>query len=473
MRLAALVDDARRAAPALGWSIIGDPAVAVSGLAYDSRAARDGDLFFCVPGAVADGHRFASQALAAGAVAIVVDHQLSLEVDAQVVVAEVRPAMALLSSAFHAHPSGDLAIVGVTGTNGKTTTVELIGAVLAYSGRHAATIGTLTGSRTTPEAPDLQHTLRAMADDGVVAVAMEVSSHALTQHRVTGTRFAVGVFTNLSPDHLDYHADLEDYFAAKASLFVPELVDAAVINVDDPYGRRLAESVAVPVTPTSRTDVEILDVDLAGTRLRWRDHDIHLHLPGHFNIDNAISAATALGLLGLDDPTIAEGLSSATVVPGRFEVVPGPEGAPTVIVDYSHTPDGIEKVLASVRAIRPDAAVTIVFGCGGDRDPTKRPLMAAAAEAGADRVIVTSDNPRTEDPALIVADAVAGLDEPDAATVELDRRAAIGAAIREAAPGTVVVVAGKGNETTQTIGTRAHPFDDRLVAAEWLREEFG
>lgn len=473
MRLSELVASAAASDPELGWDYAGDvastAATEISGLALDSRSVRRGDLFFCVPGQVVDGHDFAAAARDSGASALVVDHEVPALLP-QVVVTAVRPAMAQLSAVFYDNPSRSLTLVGVTGTNGKTTTASLVHSIFMAAGLRSDLIGTLTGSLTTPEAPHLQAALRAMVDDGVRAVAMEVSSHALVQDRVTGTHFDVGIFTNLTPDHLDYHESLDDYFDAKASLFGVDRVAAAVINVDDAYGRRLADRAPMPVTTVSRRDVDIARVDLGGSRFSWRSLDIELALPGLFNIDNAIAAASAASLVGIGADAIVEGLGSAPSVPGRFEVVPHDGDAPVVIVDFAHTPDGIEKVLGSLRAIAPTAPVTIVFGCGGDRDVAKRPLMAAAAEAGADRVVVTSDNPRSEPPEAIVADVVSGLERPADAVVDTDRRSAIERAIRSAGPSGVVVIAGKGAETSQTIGDQVLAFDDRVVAAEVLAE---
>ncbi len=476
MLLGELVAVASSKAPDLGWSSVG-PASAwavteITGLALDSRVVQPGDLFFCVPGGIVDGHDFAAAAVSAGAGALVVDRALALAVP-QVLATNVRAAMARLSCAYHGDPSRSLTMVGITGTNGKTTTAALVEWLLAAAGIPTATIGTLTGVRTTPEAPHLQGALRGLVDAGTRAVAMEVSSHALAQQRVTGTHFDVGVFTNLTPDHLDYHRDLEDYFEAKAMLFRPEFVDAAVINVDDPHGRVLAARVTVPVTPVSRRDIDLLDVSLTGSRLRWHDREITIAIPGLFNIDNALAAAAAAGLVGVDDATIARALESVPAVPGRFEVVSAGAPAPVTIVDYAHTPDGIDKILRSVRAIAPDAEITIVFGCGGDRDRAKRPLMAAAAEAQADRVVLTSDNPRSEDPAAIIAAVMTGFSRPESVEIEPDRAAAIEHAIRTTPPSGVVVVAGKGAETTQTIGPDEHPFDDRVVAAAAIDSRVG
>ncbi len=466
MRLSDLVADATRLAPDLRWEMGGavrDPEIA--GLRLDSRRVEPGDLFFCVPGDVTDGHRFAADAVASGAVALVVEEWQDTDVP-QVRVEAARPAMAWLSAAFFGRPSTDLSIVGVTGTNGKTTTAHLVQAILEGVGRPTAILGTLSGARTTPEAPHLQAQLREFADAGKTAVAMEVSSHALDQDRVTGTRFAVGVFTNLSPDHLDYHGTFDRYFEAKALLFRPSMVDAAVVNGDDPRGRELIDRLQVPVTEYSRSMATDVDLRIDGTTFTWRGQRVELALPGLFNLENAIAAAEAVRWLGVSDEHIAAGLSDARQVPGRFEVVAdAADGAPTVIVDYSHTPAGIEHVLQSVREIEPGATVCVVFGAGGDRDREKRPLMGRAAEA-ADHVVVTSDNPRSEDPAAIIDEILDGIESHAWVEVEVDRRAAIAAALDAHDVGDVVVVAGKGHEATQTIGDQVLDFDDATVVRE-------
>ena len=470
MRLRSLVESARALAPAHEWDVVGaDVDPDVTGLRLDSRRVTPGDLFFCVPGEVTDGHRFGADAVAAGAVALLVEHELDLPVP-QIKVTSARPAMAWLSVAYHGRPSDRLEVVGITGTNGKTTTAHLVQAILQSAGRTTAVLGTLTGARTTPEAPHLQQTFASLAADGTEAVAMEVSSHALDQDRVTGTDFDVGVFTNLSADHLDYHGTFERYFEAKARLFAPDMVRAAVINTDDPRGQELFERADVPVVGYSRSMATDVDLRMDHTSFTWRGRRVDLALPGLFNLENAIAAAEAVRLLGLDDDVIAAGLTEADPVRGRFEVVAGMADAQaTVIVDYSHTPAGIEQVLRSVREISPDAEVCIVFGAGGDRDKEKRPLMGQAAMA-ADHLVVTSDNPRSENPQRIIDDIVAGIARHDRVQVEVDRRAAIAIALSSHGPGDVVVVAGKGHETTQTIGDEVLDFDDRAVVRELIQE---
>lgn len=467
MLLSELIAGSADRAPDLGWDIGpqgGDPTIA--GLKLDSRRVQTGDLFFCLPGDTTNGHSFAGSAASAGAVAIVVDHWLDVPL-AQVRVRDVRRAMPHISNMFFGDPSLDLRVVGVTGTNGKTTTAHLVKAVLDHAGLPCGLLGTLSGARTTPESPHLQASLRTMLDDGMRAVAIEVSSHALVQDRVTGMDIDVGVFTNLSPDHLDYHGTIDAYFDAKAILFRTGLLQAAVINTDDPRGAVLLESLDIPAAAYSHTIPEHVKTTMSGSEFTWRGHRVRLALPGLFNMENAVAAAEAVRFLGIDDASIAGGLSAAGQVAGRFEVVvSGDETVATVIVDYSHTPAGIDQVLRSVHEIDPDAVVCIVFGAGGDRDRDKRPLMGAAAVAGADHVIVTSDNPRSEMPQTIVDDILSGINDVKGVQVELDRRSAIAMALESHGASDVIVVAGKGHERTQTIGNEVFDFDDRAVVRE-------
>jgi UDP-N-acetylmuramoyl-L-alanyl-D-glutamate--2,6-diaminopimelate ligase len=446
----------------------------VTSVVHDSRAVAPGALFCCVVGTTVDGHDLARSAVEAGAVALLCERPVDVGVP-QVRVPDVRRAMGPVAAALHGHPSRQLTVVGVTGTNGKTTTTHLLAAILGADGRPTATIGNLNalpgGPPNTPEGPELQGRLAALRDAGTTAVAMEVSSHALSQGRVAGTRFAVAVFTNLTPDHLDHHGTMEAYFAAKAALFEPALSDAAVVNVDDPHGRLLLDAALLPTTTYSLSDASDLVADLSGTSCTWRGERLRIPLPGAFNVANGLAAATAAASLGVSPATIARGLEAAGPVPGRFEVVV--PGAPVgVVVDYAHTPDGLEQVL---RAARPLTAgrVTVVFGCGGDRDRSKRPVMGAVAARLADAVIVTSDNPRSEDPLAIIEAVAAGAEAvPGGAPVarQADRRTAIADALAAARPGDVVVVAGKGHETTQVLADREIPFDDRAVVRALLAE---
>jgi UDP-N-acetylmuramoyl-L-alanyl-D-glutamate--2,6-diaminopimelate ligase len=477
-------------------AVSGDGATRISGLAYDSRAVEPGDLFFCVPGATTDGHGFAAQAVAAGASALVVERAMGAGVP-EIVVSDARRAMARMASAFFGHPGAELQLIGVTGTNGKTTTAYLIESILAAAGRTTGLIGTVEtrvagasrpGVRTTPESLDLQRLLFEMRCSGVESVAMEVTSHALVLDRVEGLRFDAAAFTNLSQDHLDFHADMEDYFAAKRSLFVPERIDRGAANVDDPYGRKLIDSADVPCIGfgiSGEAHVRALDVvrapggsrfaiSVRGPGLETGGAQVTSALVGDFNVSNCLAAASAALLAGHSLETVARGLERLRSVPGRFESVDA--GQPFfVVVDYAHTPDSLDNVLGEARRLarRNDGRVVCVFGCGGDRDRGKRPLMGAVAARRADLVIVTSDNPRSEDPHAIIDQILEGVlaerpAGPD--VVDADRRAAIGSALGAARPGDVILIAGKGHETGQELADRTVPFDDREVARALLIE---
>jgi len=433
-----------------------------------SQAVVPGSLFCCIRGRAADGHDFAPAAVAGGAVALLCERPVEGVTVPQAVVADSRPAMARAAAAVHGHPSRRVAVVGVTGTNGKTTTTHLLRAVLQADGRRAEVIGTLSGARTTPEATELQAALAGAADRGADAVALEVSSHALAQHRVDAVWFSVAVFTNLSPEHLDFHDGMDDYFAAKAGLFDPERARVAVVNADDPWGRRLLAAARLPTRTFSLADAAGLELGPDGARFRWDGHPVWLRPGGTFNVANALAAAAAARELDVPAGAVAAGLSSAGVVPGRFESVD--RGQPfRVLVDYAHTPAGLEACLRAARELAAEGGrVLVVFGCGGDRDRAKRPLMGAIASRLADRTVVTSDNPRSEDPRAIVDDVLAGVERPATVVVEPDRRAAIALALADAGAGDVVVVAGKGHETTQVGAHGVVAFDDRVVAAEEL-----
>jgi UDP-N-acetylmuramoyl-L-alanyl-D-glutamate--2,6-diaminopimelate ligase len=440
--------------------LVGDPTVDVTAATHDSRQVRAGTLFCCVPGARHDGHDFARAAVADGAAALLVERRLDLGVP-ELVVPSVRAAMGPLSAALAGFPSEQLQVVGITGTNGKTTIAHLLGAIAAAAGRSAGVIGTLTGARTTPEAPELQAQLAAMLAEGRDLVAMEVSSHALDLHRVDGTRFRVAVFTNLSQDHLDHHKTMEAYFSAKARLFGPDLCDLAVLNLDEPHGRLLADTVQVPYVGYSIDQAGDLQLTAAGSQFRWEGVTIELALPGRFNVSNALAAATAAAALGIPHDQIAAGLSATGVVQGRFERID--QGQPFLAaVDYAHTPDGLRQLLEAARELA-SGRVIVVFGAGGDRDPGKRPQMGAAAADLADVTVLTTDNPRGEDPAAIISAVHDGMDHPNDLRIEPDRAAAIALAVAEARPGDVVLVAGKGHETTQIIGDVTTEFDDRVV----------
>ena len=463
----------RRVAPALDVS---DPLVA--GVTFDSRSVRPGDLFFAVRGEHLDGHEFTHAAATAGASVLVVDHEVAVEPGVtQVVVDDTVAAMGWLASSFFAAPSTALTMVGITGTNGKTTTAHIIACALGALGVRTGVIGTLSGSKTTPEATELQRRLADFRDDGYQAVAMEVSSHALALGRVVGTRFSVGIFTNLGRDHLDLHGTEEQYFAAKARLFAPSLTDRAVINVDDVHGRLLVDAAEIPVTPFEFADAVDVEIGPFEHSYTWRGARVRVGLGGRFNVMNSLAAATALEVLGHSPADIAVALASTTPVRGRFEPVSAGQDF-AVVVDYAHTPDALAEVLVAARDIaNADAGhrVIVVFGCGGDRDRDKRPQMGLAAALSADQIVVTSDNPRSEEPLAIINDIIEGVpaDYRGLIAVEPDRREAIAAALRAAGPGDVVVIAGKGHETTQTFGSTVVDFDDRAVALELLTTEPG
>ena len=441
----------------------GDPAsVDVGSVAYDSRNVRPGALFCCLRGASFDGHDFAAGAVEAGAVALLCERLVDVDV-VQARVADARRAMAPAAAAVAGHPSRDLAVVGVTGTNGKTTVTHLLAAVLRAAGWPTGVIGTLSGPRTTPEAPELHAALAGHRAAGARAVALEVSSDALVQHRVDATWFRAVAFTNLSPEHLNTHGDMESYFAAKASLFDPARAALGVVNADDPWGRRLLDAAPLPLVAYTLAHAAGLELGPFGARFRWEGEPVALAVGGAFNASNAVCAATVARELGVPAPTVARGLSSFEGIPGRFERVDA--GQPfTVVVDYAHTPAALEQLLVAARAEAGDGTVIVVFGCGGERDRGKRPLMGEAAARLADVVVLTNDNPRGEDPQAILAEVRAGAAGARDLVVEPDRRAAIERAVAAAGAGDVVVVAGKGHETGQTAGGRTEPFDDRDVA---------
>ena len=451
--------------------IVGDASVTIHDLTHDSRDVRPGVGFACVVGGRADGHDFAAAAVDAGAAMLLVDRTLALDVP-QIVVTDVRRAMGPAAAAVHGHPSRSLRLVGITGTNGKTTTTQMLGAILRSSGFTERTLGTLSGTRTTPEAPDLQRQLAGFVSDGVDAVVMEVSSHAMVYHRVAGTEFDVVVFTNLGRDHLDLHESMESYFRAKASLFDADLAAKGAANVDDPYGQLLLDAASIEMTGFGRDDVADLDVGVARHEFTWRGQRVHVPIGGDFNVMNSLAALTAASLLGVAPADASTGLATVAAVPGRFETVSNPcRHSVTVVVDYAHTPDGLERLLEAARAVvGATGALTVVFGCGGNRDRAKRPAMGSVASRGADHVVVTSDNPRNERPEGIIDEVVGGVDRSSNADIVtvVDRRQAIAAAIAAAGDGDVVVIAGKGHESTQEFADQTIEFDDRAVARVYL-----
>ena len=459
----------------LGGRATGDAATVVEAVTHDSRRVEAGCLFGCVVGARHDGHDFAADAVRAGAAALLVQRELDSGAlprsVPQLVVTDVRAALGPAAAEVLGRPSTRLRTIGVTGTNGKTTVVTLIGHVLESAGRRVGTIGTLTGERTTPEATDLQARLAEFVADGVTDVALEVSSHALVLHRVDPIVFDVAVFTNLGRDHLDFHGTPEAYFAAKAMLFDPRRSRAAVVDRDDVHGRLLVDASEQPTVGVSLDDARDLRTTPEGSSFTWRDQPVNLPVPGRHNVANALLAAEACRMVGVSDAVVATALSAAPIVPGRFEPVQAGQGF-SVVVDYAHTPDALEQVLSAARELVGDGAVIVVFGCGGDRDATKRPLMGQVACRLADRVVLTNDNPRTEDPRRILEGIRSGC--PDGLRIEPDRRAAIGLAFSVARDGDMVVIAGKGHEQGQVVGDVVEPFDDRAVArAELAALGFG
>ncbi len=468
MRLDGLIAEANLPELGLLTPVVGDLSTEVGSVTMDSRHVTVGSLFACVPGATSDGHLFAGAAVAAGASALLCERLLDLDVP-QLMVPSVRGALGPVCDAVYGHPSAGLLIAAVTGTNGKTTTCAFLEAIFEANGWAARTIGTLTSRRTTPEAPDLHAMLADWRRDGGRAVAMEVSSHALDQHRTDAVRFAAGVFTNLSPEHLDYHRSMDAYFESKARLFAPGRVGVAVVNSGDVWGGVLAERVGAAggrLVTFSEEDAEGLSLAPSGSTFTWRGRPVAIGIGGGFNVANALAAATCAEAMGVDRDAIVEGLGRVQAVEGRFQVVDA--GQPfTVIVDYAHTPDGLDKLLGAARQICPGHLV-VVFGAGGDRDRGKRPLMGAAAARRADLVLVTSDNPRSEDPDAIIAEVVAGAADAANVVAESDRASAIATALATATAGDVVVIAGKGHEKGQEIAGRVLPFDDVEVAVAAL-----
>ncbi|MGI9577242.1 MAG: UDP-N-acetylmuramoyl-L-alanyl-D-glutamate--2,6-diaminopimelate ligase [Microthrixaceae bacterium] len=454
----------------VGAQLHGPDDVPLTGATHDSRRVQAGDLFCCVVGANHDGHDFAAVAVDSGATALLVERELDLDVP-QLQVDDVRIAMAPASSVVWGDPSSALTVIGVTGTNGKTTVVSMLAAILAEAGKSVEVIGTLTGVRTTPEAPELMAQLAAMRVRGVTHVAMEVSSHALDLARVDSVHFAAAVFTNLGRDHLDHHGSIEAYFRAKAKLFEATRCDLAVVNTDDPRGRLLRDSSEVAVVGYSLDDATALELDQQPVRFEWRGQSVSLPMAGAHNVLNALAAGETAVALGIDAQVVAAALGGLAQVPGRFETVVahggGTPDSPTVVVDFAHTPDALEAALSAARYMTGEGGRTwVVFGCGGDRDRSKRPRMGAVADAGADVVVITSDNPRSEDPLRIIEEIRAGCD--DDPIIELDRRSAIHEAVTGATSGDVVLIAGKGHEQGQVFAGRTEPFDDRSVAAEML-----
>lgn len=466
-------------ADAVDGAVVGDGDTTVSDVTHDSRSVAPGVMFAAVRGFVADGHDYVLDAVEAGAGAVCVEDPSAVPAGvAALVVSDVRGVLGRLAAAVHGDPSNHLQVVGITGTNGKTTVTHLIESIAAAAGVQQAIIGTVGAringtpfavERTTPEATDFQRLLSTMVDLGVDLAAVEVSSHALALGRVDGTVFEIGAFTNLSQDHLDFHADMEEYYEAKRSLF--ERSRTGVVWVDDPAGRTLAGEATIPIVrvgegPDADVRGTAIQVELGGSTFDVAGPGggarVHLQLPGRFNMANALVAAACANALGIGWDTIADGIGRVPSIPGRFETVPIDKDC-TVVVDYAHTPAGVASVVAATRELAGSGRVIAVAGAAGDRDRDKRPLIGAAA-ATADVAVITSDNPRSEDPDVIVAAVAAGAGSD--AIVITDRRTAIAAAVEMAEPGDVVLILGKGHERSQEIAGEFIPFDDRQVARD-------
>jgi len=462
-----------------GARVIGDPTVEIGDLAYDSRKASPGTLFFCVRGERADGHEFAPRVVEEGAAALVVERELTDLAVPQAIVEDSRAAMAPLAARFWGDPTAELRIVGVTGTNGKTTTAFLIREILQAADVRSGLLGTVKMvvggvekevERTTPEAIELQATFRQMLGGGDEACAMEVSSHALSLHRADAIHFEVALFTNLTQDHLDFHADMEDYFQAKRKLF--EMAPKArIVNIDDPYGRRLAEEFECTTFSAEGAEADYsarnVEFDTSGATFEIGEMRLRTALPGHFNVANTLGAFAAAEAMGVGGEIAAAGLARAGRVPGRFEPIDEGQGF-GVLVDYAHTPDSLENVLRAARRLTEGKLIT-VFGAGGDRDRDKRPKMGRAGAELSDLTVITSDNPRSEDPEKIVAEVAAGAEGAKELQIVIDRREAIALALGRAEAGDTVVIAGKGHEQGQEFEAgRKIPFDDREVAREEL-----
>jgi UDP-N-acetylmuramoyl-L-alanyl-D-glutamate--2,6-diaminopimelate ligase len=477
----------------------GGPDRVIHGLTYDSRKAKPGYLFVAIKGFRQDGHDYIQQALENGAVAVIAEKKILLPPNAAwAVVSDSRQSLALLGARFYGHPSNYMKMIGVTGTNGKTTTTNLIAAVLEKAGHKTGLVGTINNrigdkkllvSHTTPESTDLQELLHNMVEEKVSACVMEVSSHALVLHRVDGCEFDLAVFTNLTQDHLDFHRDMQEYLKAKQILF-HRLTEPgvkrpkyAVINADDPHAEAFIKAASGVEVFTyginSDADVQAVDV-LVGARGvsctvtgQWGPCPLELKLTGLFNVYNSLAAFTSCAAMGIPVEIIKQALEGIPGVPGRFELVDAGQDF-TVVVDYAHTPDGLENVLKTARDITTGKLLT-VFGCGGDRDRTKRPLMGRVAATYSDYTFITSDNPRTEDPLQIINEIQKGVESiawKDKYTIEPDRRQAIQLAVAMAQKGDLVLIAGKGHEDYQIIGVQKYPFDDRkeaLAALERLR----
>lgn len=446
----------------------------VSGITMDSRSVVEGDLFCCVRGANFDGHAFAVTAVEGGASALLVEHYLSeVENVSQIIVANVREVIGHYAKTLYGDPSTKLRVVGITGTNGKTTTASLLSSILNAAGVMSQALGTLTNERTTPEAPILQRQLAQAVENDMQVVIMEVTSHAIDQRRINGIQFEIAVFTNISRDHLDYHETQEAYFAAKAALFRQDHAIRAVVNTDDTRGRLLFDAATIPMATFSLDDIAAVKITASSIEFEWEGVRIDAPIGGRFNVMNLLAACTVARELGLTPKEIARAATQVQSVAGRFERVDVGQDF-TVVVDFAHTPEGLAEVLQAGRAVCA-GLVHVVFGCGGDRDSGKRPLMGGVAAQYADNVMVTSDNPRTEDPLDIIKQILEGI--PASATCLVnsnsDRRAAISEVLQSARAGDIVIVAGKGHETTQEFAHHREEFDDVAVVRELLNLHIG
>lgn len=470
------------------YEIVKGEDVEVKSLAYSSKECSEGSLFFCIQGFKTDGHVFANDAIKNGAKVLIVSKNVSIDKDVTIIkVDDTREAMALIASNFYGNPSKYFNVIGITGTNGKTTSTFMIKSILDEYKRKTALIGTIyniigenqeEAKRTTPESMDLQKMFYEMKKQSITDCIMEVSSHSLELKRVFGVDFKVGIFTNLTQDHLDFHKDMESYFKAKMKLF--EKSEYCVINIDDAYGKRATEMFKDKNIITYGIDNEAditateIKIDSNGTefKLKYKNQEknIKLHLPGKFNVYNALGCIGAAIALGVSMDTAISGLENLLAVPGRSEKIVSKKGF-TVVIDYAHTPDGIENILKSAREYTSGRLITL-FGCGGDRDKGKRPLMGKAAGQLSDFCVVTSDNPRSEEPMAIINDILPGINATGCKYVIIeDRREAIKFAIDSAMPGDVIVIAGKGHEKYQILKDKTINFDEKAIVQEYLKEE--
>ncbi len=447
--------------------------IPISRVEIDSRLCVAGTLFFGLPGTQADGADFASAAVANGAVCVVATRELSdLKVPVIVVdAADIYRICTAASCAVVGDVQRDVALVGITGTNAKTSVSVMVAQLAQSIGWNGASVGTLTHARTTPAAPELLRTIKQLvshfSSTSRSVIALEVSSHALDQQRIEGLKFQVAGFTNLSHDHLDYHHDMESYFNAKALLFRSSMAERAIVWADDPYGQRLLKGLEIPVEGVSRSDAKSVELTLESTSFLWRGHQVVTPLVGSYNVDNLLVALSILSSLGASEAKLAHAAANLQAVPGRFSVIQNRGIA--AVVDYAHTPEGLRRLLLDIHEINPQGRLLTVFGCGGDRDQAKRAPMGQVASELSDVVIITSDNPRSEDPNAILDDVAKGMPEGGNWQRFVSRREAIAVAVEMAQPGDVIVVAGKGHETTQVIGNEEFQFDDRVVVRELMK----